>query len=66
MRVLDIFKEKILGLLLIVIAQITVVIFLLPFNVTSLITVYIFFIPIVVYIIFILIEAYKKSNIMIF
>ena len=62
MRVLDIFKEKILGLLLIVIAQITVVIFLLPFNVTSLITVYIFFIPIVVYIIFILIEAYKKKQ----
>ncbi len=61
MKISDFIKEKILGLILIIIVQITVVIFLLPFNVTIGISIYIFLIPICIYLISIIIEGYKKK-----
>ena len=61
MKISNFVKEKILGLILIIIVQITVVIFLLPFNVTIGISIYIFLIPICIYLISIIIEGYKKK-----
>ncbi len=62
MKFLDFFKDKIGYLLSIIFLQITIEIFLMPYNVNSVIAIYILLIPIIVTLIMIFLEYTKKKS----
>lgn len=62
MKFLDFLKDKIGYLLSIIFLQITIEIFLMPYNVNSVIAMYILFVPIIVTVIMIFLEYRKKKS----
>ena len=62
MSFLSFFKDKISYLLSIIFLQITIAIFLMPYNVNKIIIMYILFVPIIITMLMIFLEYNKKKN----